>query len=84
MKKAAMVFGVISALLGGLWLLQGLGIVHLRPILCFADCAAIQGSSLAWAVIGAIALAVGGIVIFWALKLPGHAKPLVSPEGLDG
>ncbi len=68
MKLAAMIFGVISALLGGLWLLQGLGTVRLQPILCFADCAAIQGPSLTWAVIGAFALAVGGLVIFWALK----------------
>ncbi len=78
MKKAATVFGVLCALLGGLWLLQGLGIVHVRPILCFADCAEIQGPLLTWAVIGAAALAVGGLVIFWTSKRPGQAKPSVS------
>lgn len=63
-----MVFGVICALLGGLWLLQGLGIVHVRPILCFAGCAAIQGLSPAWAVIGAVTLAISVLLLFWSLK----------------
>ncbi len=68
MRRAEKILGIICALLGGLWLLQGLGIVHVRPILCFANCAPIQGPSLAWTVMGAFALAVGGLVIFWALK----------------
>lgn len=58
-----MIFGVITVVLGSLWLLQGLGLVHIRPILCFGDCAPIQGLSTTWAVIGAFALAVGGICI---------------------
>ena len=43
MRVASLVFGVIAVLLGGIWLLQGLGIVLVRPILCFADCVPIQG-----------------------------------------
>lgn len=70
MKIVGRVFGIIFALLGGLWLLQGLGIVRLRPILCFADCVAIQGPSPVWAVIGAVALTVGGLAFLWSLKLP--------------
>ena len=70
MKKVVLVFGIISALLGGLWLLQGLGLVHVRPILCFAECVAIQGPSSTWAVIGVVTLAVSGLVIFWSLKRP--------------
>ena len=61
-------FGIIAMLLGGLWLLQGLGWVHIRPILCFADCAPIQGPSTTWAVIGALVLAVGGICIGWSKR----------------
>ena len=56
-------FGIIAILLGGLWLLQGLGLVNIRPILCFADCAPVQGPSTTWAVVGAFALAAGGICI---------------------
>ncbi len=64
----ALVLGVIAVSLGGLWLLQGLGIVHLRPILCFADCAPLQGPSVAWVIIGAVTLGVGGICILWSRK----------------
>lgn len=68
MRLSAIVFGIIAVLLGGLWLLQGLGIVHLRPILCFADCAPVQGPSVTWAVIGAVTLALGGWGVFWSRK----------------
>jgi hypothetical protein len=37
--------GLGAALLGALWLLQGLGIVQMQPILCFVDCTPIQGAS---------------------------------------
>lgn len=70
-KKIYFSTGLIVALLGGLWLLQGLGIVHMRPILCFADCASLQGPSTTWALIGAGVLAVGGSVVFWSLKRRG-------------
>jgi hypothetical protein len=63
-----MFFSFLAILLGGLWLLQGLGIVHLRPILCFADCAPLQGPSVTWAVIGAVMLAVGGAGIGWSRR----------------
>ena len=78
MIRAALVFGILSALLGGLWLLQGLGIVHVRPILCFADCTAIQGPSPTWVVIGAVTLAIGGLLIFWSMQRLNKAKPSLS------
>lgn len=68
MKKVTFVTGLFAVLLGGLWLLQGLGIVEMDPILCFANCAPVQGPSGAWVVIGASALAVGGATIVWSLK----------------
>ena len=68
MKKMAFFAGLIAALLGGLWLLQGLGIVYLRPILCFADCVPVQGPSATWAIIGAGVLAFGGTAVFWSFK----------------
>jgi hypothetical protein len=61
-------FGSIAILLGGLWLLQGLGLVNMRPILCFANCEPIQGPSVIWAIIGAVTLAVGGICIGWSRR----------------
>lgn len=67
-KTTALVFGIIGALLGALWMLQGLGIVHLRPILCFADCAPVRGTSVTWVAVGVIALSVGAGGVFWARK----------------
>jgi hypothetical protein len=54
----------IAILLGALWLLQGLGVVQIRPILCFADCAPVQGPSTTWAVIGAVTVAMGVLGVF--------------------
>ena len=63
MKTIAAVVGVLSLLLGGLWLLQGLGIVHLRPILCFANCTPLQGPSTTWALVGILAMAAGILLL---------------------
>lgn len=68
MKKIAFVLALIAVLLGGLWMLQGLGLVQMQPILCFANCDPIQGPSVTWAVAGAVLLAVGGATIFWSLN----------------
>jgi hypothetical protein len=65
-RIAALIFGMIAALFGTLWLLQGLGVVHVRPFLCVADCAPVQGPPVTWAVIGAIALAVGAGCVLWS------------------
>lgn len=79
MRIVAMVFSIIAILLGGLWLLQGLGLVQIRPILCFADCVSVQGPSFSWAIVGAVALAVGGFGVVWSRKRaagsPGPTKP---------
>jgi hypothetical protein len=56
----AVVIGIIASLPGGPWLLQGLVIGQVRPILYFADCAAIQRPLLTCAVFGAIALVAWG------------------------
>jgi hypothetical protein len=67
-KTIAFFIGLVAALLGGLWLLQGIGVVHLRPILCFADCDPVQGPSATWAVIGALMLMAGGAALLWSWK----------------
>jgi hypothetical protein len=68
MKKTIFATGLVAIFLGGLWLLQGLGMVHVRPILCFADCDPVQGLSATWAAIGAFMLALGAFAVFWSLK----------------
>lgn len=60
--------GAVVALLGVLWLAQGLGVVHLRPILCVADCEPISGRSVQWTVLGTVALIVGIAVVRAGLR----------------
>lgn len=48
----ASILGTVGVLLGGMWLLQGVGVLHLRPILCFAACEPIQQPSTTWTAIG--------------------------------
>jgi hypothetical protein len=68
MKKLSLFFGVIAILLGGLWLLQGLGAVQIRPILCFVDCAPIQGASRTWTLIGFLMVVAGVVAIIRSRK----------------
>jgi hypothetical protein len=67
-KLAVSVAGIVISLLGLLWLLQGAGIVHLRPVLCFANCEEITGTSYVWAVIGMITFVSGIILIVMSFK----------------
>jgi hypothetical protein len=46
---ARILFGVALSLLGLLWLLQGADLVHIRPILCVANCKPLEGDrSAGW------------------------------------
>jgi hypothetical protein len=56
--------GTIIFLLGALWLLQGLGLVTMAPILCFAGCAPIKGPAPIWTMIGAVAIVLG-VFLLW-------------------
>ena len=68
MKVAVGIFGVLAVLLGALWLLQGFGLIHIRPILCVANCEEIQGSSPVWAVAGFILAALGVWAMFYGFR----------------
>jgi hypothetical protein len=68
MKIIALILGVLGALLGGLWLLQGLGLVQIEPIACVADCEALEGPSPTWAAIGGAVLLASALAIFYGLK----------------
>ena len=68
MKAAAIVIGVVIVSLGALWLLQGLGAVTMRPVLCFANCTPIEGPVLSWAITGLVTLIVGVFTLRFGLK----------------
>ncbi|MEZ5779878.1 MAG: hypothetical protein R3E44_16095 [Paracoccaceae bacterium] len=61
MKWVILILGMLGLALGGLWLLQGLGLVFVPPILCVGDCTPLRGPSAPWAIAGLI-LAAGGLV----------------------
>jgi hypothetical protein len=59
------VFAGMLIALGALWSLQGAGVVRVKPILCAADCAEIQGASGQWLATGIGAIALG--LLLWYL-----------------
>jgi len=59
MKILLRIVSVLGVLLGGLWLVQGLGLVQVRPILCFADCEPVHAPSAVWVVLGLLLMAAG-------------------------
>ena len=69
----AIFFGTLLSLLGLLWFLQGSDLVHIKPILCFANCEPITGKSLTWQIAGAIFFIVGALLTYKNIKK--QAKP---------
>lgn len=59
MKALILVVSVMAVLLGALWLLQGLGLVQMQPIVCFGDCQPVEGPSATWVVAGLLLLLLG-------------------------
>lgn len=72
MKWLFVVPGIIAVLLGGLWLVQGLGLVTIPPIACVAECETLESPSTGWALAGAALLAAGLALMWWALRRPGR------------
>lgn len=63
-QLAGVLIGVLIALLGLLWFLQGAGVILLCPVLCITNCECVTGGSPFWVVAGAIAIMIGiGIVV---------------------
>lgn len=71
MRILALVLGVVAMLLGGLWLVQGLGWVHIEPIACVAECETLEGPSSLWAGIGAGVVVAGALAVWWGLRRRG-------------
>ena len=63
MKALRIAGGIALVLLGSLWCLQGADLIHINPVLCFADCEPLVGGSTTWLVAGLVALAVGALVL---------------------
>jgi hypothetical protein len=59
MRIFKFVSGIVLALLGLLWTLQGADLIHIKPILCFANCEPLVGGSITWLVVGLVVLALG-------------------------
>ena len=68
MKIAASILGVIAILLGGLWFLQGVGIVRFPPILCVANCEPIEGPAPVWAIVGFVVFVAGVAALTYAVR----------------
>lgn len=64
MRYLFIAFGLVLVLLGGLWFLQGTGLVTIAPILCVGDCEPLEGPSLPWALAGLVAL-LAGAALLW-------------------
>jgi hypothetical protein len=59
------VFAGMLIALGALWSLQGAGVVHVKPIMCVADCTELQGASGQWLATGIGTIALG--LVLWYL-----------------
>ena len=66
MRWLLRIIGVIALLLGLLWLVQGLGLVTIPPILCVADCEALTGPDLGWAMAGLGLMLAGAAALVWS------------------
>lgn len=73
-KFITLFVGVVLTLLGILWFLQGSDLIHLKPILCFADCQPIVGKSPQWQYTGAVAFAIGAVIIGMSSKCINRLK----------
>ena len=67
-KMIAIIFGVVLLSLGLLWFLQGSDLVHIKPILCFANCEPITGRSITWQIVGAVVFIAGASTVYKNLK----------------
>lgn len=68
MRIVSLSLGAVAVLLGGLWLLQGLGLLRIEPILCLAECEPLEGASPTWTIIGFVVLVAGALALVYALR----------------
>jgi LPXTG-motif cell wall-anchored protein len=78
-NRLLQIFAGLLIGLGALWSVQGAGIVHLKPILCVADCTELQGASVQWLATGIGSIAVGGGLWYFARRRKRNCRT-VSKE----
>ena len=59
MRYVLLIVGALIALMGGVWLLQGIGILP----------GSFMTGQLFWAVMGAVSMAVGGLLVLGGFRL---------------
>jgi hypothetical protein len=67
-RGIGILLGGCAGLLGALWLLQGLGLVHVRPILCLTACEGGRSASPTWSILGAVMLIASLAILAFALR----------------
>lgn len=60
MRLLRLALGVLLALAGVIWLLQGVGVLP----------GSFMTGSLFWAVVGAVSIVVGGGLLYWGSRVP--------------
>lgn len=75
LRLGAIFIGIVMVLLGLLWLLQGVGVIQMCPVLCFANCECITGGSLTWAIIGAVVFIIGLTVVYKSFRSKKPSLP---------
>ncbi|WP_330630815.1 hypothetical protein [Halocatena halophila] len=62
------ILGTSIIFLGILWIVQGLGIVQIEPILCVSNCEPITERSMTWTVVGLVTTAVGTTLALFGFR----------------
>ena len=79
LSRIQTIFGALLVALGALWAMQGAGWVHIKPILCFADCVEVRGASMQWLVTGLAAIASGATLCYIARRRKRNARSNSKP-----
>jgi hypothetical protein len=75
-NRLLQIFAGLLIALGALWSVQGAGIVHLKPILCVADCTELQGASMQWLATGIVVIAIGAGLWYFARRRARNARTM--------
>jgi hypothetical protein len=75
MRMFKFISGIILALLGLLWALQGADLIHIEPILCFANCEPLVGGSVTWLIVGLVVMASGAWLLVSSRRTQPPGKP---------